>query len=437
MAEGLSRKLGTHPHPTEAGLYLRTGKTVSVWGYRFRGGKDENGDNVWESDKLGSFAELSVEQALDTYRAIRRKHAAKGTAQGMTVAEAFATWHRDSTKRGGQAKAGVTLAKYQIWFNSYIKPTADDWLMAEATTVQWMELLATCKVKSAHEARATFWMMHGIYAYFVDLDVLDRNPLAKQRLRDKFAGDDVRTVRVTRVETLDLPKFVDNVLSVRGKGSREIIMLLLMLGWRKTCVLRMKWAQIDFEYGIYFVQPGDPGWKGYFGPIALNTYALDYLKDWRRKYPVGDSVYVFGPAMRTATLPYRQDIRGAMLGASRGLERVIMAHDFRRTFITVADVITDGNLRLIGRIVGHAQKSIQGSSARQDGKQQLGSKVTGKYVVPEMRSEIATSQQIAHALMELAGIFPLSDEIEATFKRRGIDLKHLLLAEVEDDDDGT
>lgn len=436
VAEGLVRKVATHQHPTEAGLYLRVGKTGATWGYRFRDGKDEGGKDIWEADKLGSFKDLTVEQAVDAFRLIRRKCEVKGTAKGMTVSEAFDSWIEKSKKRGGSKKADVTLKKYRTWFDTYIKTTAAGWLMAEATTLQWSNLLDACKKKSPHETRAAYWMMHGVYEYFIDLDALEKNPLKKQSLRDAFAGDDVRTVRVTRVETLDLPKFVDNVITVRGKGSTEIIMLLMLLGWRKTCVLQMKWAQIDLEYGIYFVLKGDPGWKGYVGPIALNSLAIGYLNDWARKHPPGNAVYVFGPAVRTATLAYRQDIRGAMKGASRGLERVIIAHDLRRTFVTVADVVTDGNLRLIGRCVGHAVKSVQGSSARWDEYKQ-GSKMTGKYVVREMQAEIAASQQTADALFGLANIFPMSDDIAAQFKRRGIDLKHLALADVPDDDDGT
>lgn len=423
-ALALAREPGTHKHPTEVGLFIRVSpKGKAVWGYRFRDGFSQEqsgtlGPVVPVSDSEGG---LSLEDAINRFRGLKGYHRTKATPHALTLQHAFDIWITDHRKKDGTLLADDTLRYYKRCYKSYLlEEGAADYLLAKTTTHEWNELLKKARERSPSQARGTMWMLHSIYDHFIDLEVIDRNPLGKKLVKSTYSGaDTTKVVKTSSVATIDLPKFWANVEVLRNKNSRDAARLLTLLGWRKSCVLRMRWADIDFDKGVYNVGPDYHGWKRYEGPVVINDYALSYILE--RKASGGEAIseYVF-PA-RHGEKPHMTDIRTSYEKASAGLGYRLTPHDSRRTFSTAADAVLSGNLRLTGFLIGH-KKGIQGNE------------VTSGYVIRDLVAERIASNSIAEFILETAGVLPMSDEVAAILKKRGITPDQLTLLDMEDDD---
>jgi hypothetical protein len=82
---------------------------------------------------------------------------------------------------------------------------------------------------------------------------------------------------------------------------------------------------------------------------------------------------------------------------------------------------------LVGLLLAH--KQVQ----RTDDKQ--GTDTDEGYIIRNLSGEVHSGTRVAEAILELAGVFPLSDDVQAKFAARGIDIKQRIpLAELKDDD---
>ncbi|MDD5336202.1 MAG: hypothetical protein PHS32_20900 [Rhodoferax sp.] len=429
----LARIPGTYPHPTAKGLFMRVSpKGKAVYGFRF-----EDAQKKIVNGTLGEVAEtgsasmdaVTLEEALSVYAARRRYHKTKEEGGALTVGRAFAAWLKEP-KKGGGAKSPLTLKRYKQWYDGLLKPEVDALALEDVGPEKWKEVLTGVKKTSLHEARAVYWMMNGLYKHFMELWLVRRNPLDTRIFKNHFAGKNTRVKRKTAVATIDIKALVEGILGLRGKRNeaRRALMLLVVQGWRLNCVLRMRWDQIDFKNSVYESKEHDVGWKGYEGLTAINDYAMGYIQE--RKADGGDlaSEYVFPSPVSTAKLPYRADLAWSLRAATKLLGYKVIPHDLRRTFVTIAEVILDGNMRMVGLLIAHKESQRQGDDA--------GTDIDQDYLVRNYASEVHCGTQVAEAIFELAGLFPLSDEVAEKFAKRGIDItQRIPLVALEDDDD--
>lgn len=423
---------GNYLHPTATGLFMRVSpKGKAVYGYRFA-----NAQKKMVNGTIGLVAEtgtnsldaVSLEEALSIFSAKKRFHSTSTDGGALTVDRAFTDWLVEP-KKGGEPKAALTLKRYRLWYDSLLKTKVGSLALEDISPAKWMEVLSACKKVSAHETRVVYWMLNGLYKHFVTMELVRRNPLDTRPFKDRFAGKDTRTTRTTAVASVDLMAFVTGIQSMRGKRNeaKRALMLILLLGWRLNGVLQMRWDQIDFGRSIYEVKAKDTGWKGYVGFVAINTYAMAYITE--RKAEGGDLVseYVFPSPVSTAKKPYRTDLSWAIKAAAKLLGYAVIVHDLRRTFATIAEIVLDGNVRLVGLLLAH--KQVQ----RTDDKQ--GTDTDEGYIIRNLSGEVHSGTRVAEAILELAGVFPLSDDVQAKFAARGIDIKQRIpLAELKDDD---
>jgi hypothetical protein len=69
-------------------------------------------------------------------------------------------------------------------------------------------------------------------------------------------------------------------------------------------------------------------------------------------------------------------------------------------------------------------------------REDAGTEIDQDYLVRDYASEVYCGSQVAEAILELAGVFPMSDEVAEKFAKRGIDItQRLALVEMEDDDE--
>ncbi len=429
-AAALAKRAGTHKHPTMPGFFMRVSpKLKAVWGYRFRDamGNTQNGSlgQVAESGVRGG---LSLDEAKEAFNKKHRTLKTASVGREMTLSDAYSDWMTGDRKSGGK-RSDSTVKNYNRVFNRRLKPGYGDAVLAKSTAALWNRILEGIKKDSPGEARIAFWILRGVYRRFVDLGVLDKNVVDNATMKLAFSKTGGTSSRQTYIQAINLKTFLRGLDKVVNRGhGKNAIMCLLLTGWRLSCVLRLRWEQIDFETCIYDVRAYDVGWKGFIGPMAMNDYMLAYLLERKTLGGEAESEYVF-PSYRGNT-PYMQNVYGRMKKASKDLGWRVKPHDLRRTFTTTADVVLHGNQRLIGLLIAHSQPNAGGEYA--------GAAITGKYMIRNLPAEKESSRQVAEAILQICGMLPMDSELEALFKERGVDIEQLeLIALPGDEDDDT
>lgn len=444
-ALALSKQPGTHTHPTEPGFLMQVSpKLHAVYRWRFVNSKGE--EDVGKFGLVGVVtkgAHMNLDDALKAFRKKRNVDSVRRKSGALTLDTAFDEWMKEA-KRGGGEKSPETVAYYKTGYARYLQPEAGGWELVDTTGEDWMALLDKVKARSESKARGMFWMLHGIYNFYIeDKETLEKNPLAKRKLKDRYSGDDTKIVINTHVPAIDLEAFVEGALNLskRVKQSKRAVMMLLLSGWRRSAIFRMKWAAIDWVRGVYTVVRKDKqdvdtdlgnsaGWKWFKGEMALNDHMMAYLQERRAEGGEAESEYVF--PSRHGKRPHMCDVRGSINTACKVMGFRVSPHDLRRTFATIAEIVLDGNMRLVGLLLAHnqAEEAVQ----KHESRQQQASSTTVKYIVRNLQAERVSGTLVAEAIMQIAGVLPLDDALAAKFKERGVDIKKIALAVLEDDD---
>lgn len=172
--------------------------------------------------------------------------------------------------------------------------------------------------------------------------------------------------------------------------------------------LGMRWDQIDFEQGYYYVLPDQEGWKGFSGVLPLSDFVLELLKR-RRGNTLGKGEYVF-PAHHGEAYPHRSRMADAMKAVSAEFNFKATAQDLRRTFATVSALCLDDNMRKVGALLTHKWAvSAEGMAVTRDA-------ITRRYVQSTLRQLRAAANLAASFMLELAGKLPMSDRTRAILK---------------------
>lgn len=425
-AGALAKIPGKHMHPTLPGFSMRVSpKCKAVWAWRITDalGKKQSGKfgEVAEAGKKG----LCLDEAVELFEKKLRTLKSATVSSEITLQDAFDDLMTGG-RRGGGKRSESTDQNYNRVFNSRLKGSAGQQL-ARTNGAHWNKLLTAVKAISPADARIAFWILHATYGRFVDLGVLSQNALANRTMKSAFSGRDSTNERTTYLSAMDVKAFLAGLDKVQNRGhGKKTIRCLALSGWRLSGVLRLKWSQIDFATGQYTVTPYDVGWKGFVGQMAINEQFLACLIARRERGGEAESEYVF-PSYRGKT-PYMRNIYGSMKTASSGMGWRVKPHDLRRTFSTIADVVLNGNQRLIGLLIAHSQPNAKG--------EQAGSNITGKYMIRNLPAERESARQVASAILQIGGAEPMTKELVAKFNERGIDItKPLELAEFPDDDE--
>lgn len=445
QAMGYARRPSPHPywHPTVKGLGIRVSpKGKAVWMYKFEGpdGRDCS-DTIGlvagvMPEPIGRYRPMELHEVLQLYQGI--KSVAHSTpaevlasldfTKKLTFRKATERWFEDHRKRGGKGKIKPeTEEYYRLGLGRYFQD-AMDWQLADKTTDDWLTLFKSIRAKSKTWARGMYFMVRSVHEMFIELDVLVKNPLKKSIILDNIVDEASKPERHVHVQTLDLPTFWAAVQQLRTP-SREGVMALSLLGWRKSAVMRMRWDDVDLGNGVYQIPEDNVGWKGMQGKIAFGDYAGELLRARRERMAANQTLgeYVW-PARHGDSVPYMQDVRGALepIGVQLGYQ--IVQHDLRRTFVTVGEMVYPDNTALVGRLVGHRSLS---SARRGEGE---GSAQTKHYIMKALQRDRIAATKIQAMFLACAAEFPLDEEQAATLREYGLDPRDLTLVDEPDDD---
>ncbi|MEM5368925.1 tyrosine-type recombinase/integrase [Paraburkholderia azotifigens] len=410
----------TDANPTS--LQLRVSpKGKAVWYYRFRDkdGKLQEGTlkfRAVEADGDGRVT-LDYEQAKAEVKRIKLE-ATKSEAEKQseldrrhfnTLEDGFRYLLENRVTRKDRPLSTETKADYQKVFRQYlqknllhddgVKSVPAQWSLADTEVMQWQRLLRRIAQQSVAKARNCQAIISGVYGMGVALGVLTSNPMSTTRY--------LRTLpslpkRKRHVDTVNLPQLfaaIDSGLS--RQNSKDAVFLIAMTGMRLQAALGMRWSQIDFDRGFYFVEPDQAGWKGFTGVLPLSDFVLDLLTLRRERRRSVASDFVF-PAHHGGSSPHQSRLDDAMKTVSAKFSFKASAQDLRRTFATVASLCFEDNIRKVGALLTHNWAvSSEGMVVTHDA-------ITRRYVAETLRQLRETANAAADFVLEVARRKPVS-----------------------------
>ena len=77
---------------------------------------------------------------------------------------------------------------------------------------------------------------------------------------------------------------------------------------------------------------------------------------------------------------------------------------------------------MIGRLLGHKQQATEDGS----------SPITGDFIIGHLEAEVHAANNVAGAILMLAGELPISKELIAQFKEAGLSLEKLELKDIDE-----
>jgi len=193
----------------------------------------------------------------------------------------------------------VTLLKTEIKFNKWILPIYGKLIMKNVTVKYAQEVInewykQTNQYKSLHATASR------IFAYAVNLGLIDSNPLGKVILPKKKAKKQEKKVKVySKDELKQLFSFLESQPnSYKNDFNRTLIRTMLYSGARVSELLALEWSDISFDDNTISISKTlsqtENGYKvespkneSSYGTIAIDQQTILALKKWqvsRRKY---------------------------------------------------------------------------------------------------------------------------------------------------------
>lgn len=365
-----------------------------------------------------SAREWIAEQKDPAYAAKRAAERAAAKAKPLTLEDGFEEFLKMRRTKRGAPLAQTTKDSYRKTYDTHLA-VARDWPLLTTHAQPWAKLLEGISQTSPSRAMEAMSIVSGIYTHYETLEYpgLTRNPIRNVRRMRLFKAP---APRETHVAVVDLRKLIENIFALRDKASRDLLLIYTLGGLRGMAAMRLRKSIVDFEAAVINVPSGERGWKAWSGEYPLNSQVLGILQE-RAKTIEGD--WLFPP--RHGEGEHRTDVRGSLANASKGLPAVVLRHDFRRTFSTVCDILYPGDVLLAGGLLAHKWAMPDDTKTA----------VTVKYPQRSVDELRHASDTIANAILEMAGVLPMTDATSEALKRRGINPSKLELVTTEDDDD--
>lgn len=344
-----SGKRDTYHDTSALGLQLRitsTGvKTFSVY-RRIKRGEPER-------ITLGRYPGMTVEQArreasrisLDISDGKNPAEVKRGHKAELTFSELFAEYLERHSKPKKK-----TWAEDKAQFETYLmKPLGKKKLSTiDRKSIAHVHSDIT-KAGHAPTANRVKALVSSIFGWAISAGLCESNPAFgikpnRENQRDRFLQSD------------ELPRFFQSLAEEQNKTIKDYVLLSLLTGARRSNVLSMKWADINFERGEWRIEETKNGTPQ---TVALSPEAMTIL---RNRLSDG-AVFVF-PGIGKA---------GHLMEPKKGWKRILeragidnlRIHDLRRT-LGSWQAKTGASLAIIGKSLNHKNQNTTAIYARLD-----------------------------------------------------------------------
>lgn len=368
---------------------------------------------------LDTAREWTTEQSDPEYAERRRKEREAARARPLTMGEAYDTYKRQRRTKRGMPLAEATTDGYDKTWNVHFAE-AKDWPVVSTGPDKWSKFIEDIGKKSPSAAMAAMAIASGIYDHqeLLELEGLTRNPIRKVR---KMRLVQKPAARTTHAEVVNLPALVRGIMDLRNKASRDVLLVCLLGGFRRTAACRLRRSIIDMDRRIIQVPIQEPGWKSWTGMYPINRHVFEILQA-RDQHPMPESDWFF-PA-RHGVQEHIGDVRGSLENACKNLPKTLAPQDLRRTFGTICDLIYPGDVVIAGKLLAHKWALPDNPEVS----------ITLRYQVHTIEELRYASEMVAGAILQIAGIEPMSAETAAALKRKNVSPESLALVEIEGDE---
>lgn len=347
------------------------GKTVRVLLGRFDPGLPGSREVPADTDPLalvGNAAALNVKMARALASAVNvqldrginpaaeKKAARKSASEEPTLREAFERYYSDHLIPHGKRTAEALREDFARYLGTVAPgqkkprgkekakaPGAVDWERRKLSSIQPGDvrrmMTALKDGVGSRTANKAFILLRAIY-----------RKMGEWRL---YAGDNPcegipkfpERERARFLHSNELPAFFEALAKCENEAFRHFVLLSLTTGARKSNVLGMRWADLDFSAGLWTV-PGEKSKSGDLLTIPLTAAALEVLTT--RQDNGSEWVFPGRSASGHMEDPAHQ---WALLLSAAGLADLRL-HDLRRSLGSWA-AMQGASLTIIGRALGH------------------------------------------------------------------------------------
>ncbi len=267
-----------------------------------------------------------------------------------------------------------TVKDYQVLMSSYLK----DWRARPITDINKQDILQRHRhigEKHGHSvANKAMRLVRSLF-YFAEMtyDLKLDNPV---KYITHINGWYPEYRRQNYISPAQLPAWYKAVNSLKNINYRDLFLLVVFTGLRKSEALQIKWENIDFENRTFII-PDTKNGEALILPMS--DFVHDLLK--QRSGISEYSVYVF-PG-KGAGGYFKEPKKGVYkVREATGIDFTV--HDLRRTFITIAEGLNLGGYA-VKRLVNH----------------KMSNDVTAGYIVKNVDRLREPVQDIANYILEV------------------------------------
>jgi integrase len=220
--------------------------------------------------------------------------------------------------------------------------------------------------------------------------------------------------RETFIKFEDLPRAWAATDQLMSPWWRDMWRVYLLTGLRDKLVMDMRFDQIDFERGVYLIEPLARGAKRRRKKLSqderkrpiempLSSYVLGILKKRQQFAPKGEAgewVWYSTETTRRKTkdLPRLTDPRASWQRITPVIGYWCYKHDLRRTFASLAATVDPASVLALSLLMLHSSKTVSKA---------LGvPQITVEYIKGQQRAMRALTEKVSRAVLELVGELP-------------------------------
>ena len=285
------------------------------------------------------------------------------------------------------------------------------------------KLPAGVPLQDAH-AKQVLNLISGIYNYLETLEEVDKNPIRLVRQTTALRSPPTRR---TRIKHVDMKAFYTNLKArTKVKQAADAVKVKLFTGMRSSAVQRMRWDRINLDLGVYRVDRGDIGWKGFEGWLPLSDFVLNLLREIQiGAHGYRDSVWVFPSRDRTTHL---KSFRGTVEKCGEGLSYRPIPHDLRKTLAGAAQIVLK-DVSLVGALLAHRWATDEYGNALP------GQAVTMMYITPEIQVLRSAANRVVDVMLQICEERPMTAKTRSLLRENGLSEGHLAAVEIPGDTD--
>jgi integrase len=204
---------------------------------------------------------------------------------------------------------------------------------------------------SPYQANRTRALLHKMFRYSVEWQWRTDNPVTQVRKNREHP-------RQRYLTSDEIARLSAALAADEDQDAADIFRLCLLTGCRRGEARSVRWADIDFEHGVW-TKPARSTKQGKEHRAPLAPPALSLLAE-RRRRAESSAVFVFPGDGATGhrwdlKKPWQRISKAAGIAKTEGVEGVRI-HDLRHTFASIA-ASAGHSLPVIGALLGHADPS--------------------------------------------------------------------------------